>query len=216
MRAGRPSKCTFSPAAVIQRRRCVVVAGRAPGSPCRWRRCRPGRRRAPPSGTGPCPRRRAGGCRRARSRGTRRRARSRRAAPRRGSSCRSRRPRRRHPGISTIACTCLAIEARARVGEAFRVGCRELMPFVDGDALRQVGERVVGAGLVGDDVDRDAAGQQLGEDRCRVADEADRERAALGLGGEHAGDGVVDVVGHLVEVARGRRDAAGGSRRRRR
>ena len=51
-----------------------------------------------------------------------------------------------------------------------------VVPLVDRDALGQVAERVVRAGLVGDDVDRDAAGEQLGEHRRRVADEADGER----------------------------------------
>ena len=56
-------------------------------------------------------------------------------------------------------------------------------------------------GLVGDDVDVDAAPQQLGQHVRAVAFEPDRERPALGLGGQHALDGVVEVVGPLVEVA---------------
>ena len=60
----------------------------------------------------------------------------------------------------------------------------------------------MGAGLVGDDVDRDAAAQQLGEDLGAVADDADRPGAPLGLGRAAAFSiGVVEVVGDLVEVA---------------
>ena len=75
------------------------------------------------------------------------------------------------------------------------------MPLGHAHALGQVAQRVVRARLVGDDVDRDAAGEELGEHRRGVADEADAERRARLLRGEHAGDRVVEVVGHLVEVA---------------
>ena len=91
-------------------------------------RCRRGRRRAPPSGTGPCPRRTAGGCRRARSRDrrTRRRRRGRRRA--RAGRCRSRRPRRRPPAAARIAATCatraLADAAQVVVGVRARAGRR--------------------------------------------------------------------------------------------
>ena len=53
-------------------------------------RCRPGRRRAPPSGTAPCPRRTAAGRTPARSPGSRTRGRSRPSRPARGGCCRSR------------------------------------------------------------------------------------------------------------------------------
>ena len=56
-------------------------------------------------------------------------------------------------------------------------------------------------GLVGDDVDLDAAAQQLREDDGGVAEDTHRERAALLLGGGHARDGVVQVVGDLIQVA---------------
>ena len=56
-------------------------------------------------------------------------------------------------------------------------------------------------GLVGDDVDLHAAPQQLRQHGRAVADQPDRQRAPLGLGALTAGDRVVEVVGHLVEVA---------------
>ena len=90
------------------------AAGRRRGTPRarrgRWRRCRPGRPTARPSGTGPCPRRTAAARTRARSRGRRTRARSRRAAPPRAGCCRSRRPRRRASRKPTIAAQCAAID----------------------------------------------------------------------------------------------------------
>ena len=56
-------------------------------------------------------------------------------------------------------------------------------------------------GLVGDDVDLDAAAQQLGEHLGRVADHADGQRPPLLLGREALRDGVVEVRGDHVEVA---------------
>ena len=50
-----------------------------------------------------------------------------------------------------------------------------LGPVLEGDAGRQVGERVVGARLVGHDVDRRAAAQQLREHVGAVAEQADRQ-----------------------------------------
>ena len=58
-----------------------------------------------PSGTGPCPRRTAAGCRRGRSRGRRTRPRRRARRPRRAARCRSRTPRRRGACSSRIAPT---------------------------------------------------------------------------------------------------------------
>ena len=75
-------------------------------------RCPPDRPRARPSGTGPCPRRTAGGCTRARSPGMSN-ARSQPASlrARRGCCCRSRRPRRRVFCIASIASTSSAMLA---------------------------------------------------------------------------------------------------------
>ncbi len=55
MRAGRPWKATCSWAMRIQRAQRARRPGRARGRPRRCARCRPGRRTAPPSGTGPLP-----------------------------------------------------------------------------------------------------------------------------------------------------------------
>ena len=63
-------------------------------------------------------------------------------------------------------------------------------------------QRVVGAGLVGDDVGVEAAAQQLRDNLGGVRAEADAERAPLRLGRLAARDRVVEVVGPLVEVAR--------------
>ena len=56
-------------------------------------------------------------------------------------------------------------------------------------------------GLVGDDVDRRLHLEQLRHQLGRVAEHADRERAALVAGRDGARDGVLERVGLLVEVA---------------
>ena len=65
----------------------------------------------------------------------------------------------------------------------------------------KVGERVVGRGLVGDDVDRYIAAQQLGDDLGGVTDETDRQGALRVSGCGGASDRVVEVGGAGVEVA---------------
>src|SRR5699024_7441053 len=84
------------------------------------------------------------------------------------------------------------------------------LPVPDRDVGGQVAQRVVGGGLVGDHVDVQVTGlvplEQGGEDVRRVADDADRQPALLGLGGVGPADGVLEVVGDLVAVALG--DAA--------
>ena len=87
------------------------------------------------------------------------------------------------------------------VGELLGLLLRVLGPLVDADALGQVAQRVVGAGLVGDDVDRHPAAQQLGEHLGGVADDPHRPGPALVLGAQGDLDGGVEAVGHLVEVA---------------
>ena len=87
------------------------------------------------------------------------------------------------------------------IGELLGLLLGELGPLLQRHTLGQVGQRVVGAGLVGDDVDRHAAAQQLGEDLGSVADDPDRPGPTLGLGAQHLLDGVVEVVGDLIEVA---------------
>ncbi len=62
-------------------------------------------------------------------------------------------------------------------------------------------ERIVRRGLVGDDVDLDAAAQQFGEHVGGVALDPDRETPSFGPGGKHPCHGVVEVIGDLVEIA---------------
>ena len=60
------------------------------------------------------------------------------------------------------------------------------MPVSQFDPYGQVRQRVVRGGLVGDDVDGDAAAQQLGQHDGAVADEADRQRPRAALRRETA------------------------------
>ena len=85
IRAGSPWNLTFSRARRIQRR-CSPGRQTARGSPRRSGGCPPDRPTARPSGMGPCPRRTAGGCRRARTpdRSTRPRRRTRSRQPAQG------------------------------------------------------------------------------------------------------------------------------------
>src|SRR6478672_5415272 len=87
------------------------------------------------------------------------------------------------------------------VGELLRLLVRVLVPVAELDALGQVGQRVVRRGLVGDDVDRHPAAQQLGEHLRGVAHDADGPGATLVLGGDGLVDRLVERVGDLVEVA---------------
>ncbi len=88
------------------------------------------------------------------------------------------------------------------VGELLGLGGGVVVPVLEGDAGRQVRERIVRRGLVGDDVDLDATPQQFGQDVGAVAHDADRERLPPGLRVERTRDGIVEVGGDLVEVAR--------------
>ena len=176
--------------------------------PGRWRRCRPDRRTARPSGTGPCPRRTAAGCRPAGTRDSRTPARTRRAGPRRAGCCRSRTPRLPRSRKPTIARQCSAMLSRAR-----RISsCGSVRGHLGRRLGREVGghvaERIVGAGLVGDDVGREVDVEQLRHDarrRCRPARPTARRRSSRGR--DAAGDRVVDAS------RRSRRGS--GSRRRR-
>ena len=87
------------------------------------------------------------------------------------------------------------------IGELLGLLRGVVRPVSEVDVLGEVAQRVVRTRLVGDDVDLDAASQQLGEDDSRIAEHADREGAPLLLGGHHARDGIVKVVGDLIEVA---------------
>ncbi|GAA3678162.1 hypothetical protein GCM10022203_09960 [Micrococcus yunnanensis] len=91
------------------------------------------------------------------------------------------------------------------LGEGVRVGLGLGVPVLLVDLDRQVGQRVVRGGLVGDDVDLDGAGllalEQLGEHLGGVAHEAHGDGLAVALGLHDALDGLVDVRLHLVQVA---------------
>jgi hypothetical protein len=75
----------------------------------------------------------------------------------------------------TIASQWAAIAARDR--RVNSVGSlRHVLGRLGGEVVRQVAQRVVGAGLVGDDVGVDAVGQQTGQDVGGVAHQPDRQR----------------------------------------
>ena len=92
-------------------------------------------------------------------------------------------------------------------GDASAVG--ELLGLLGGivraiseiDVLGQVAQRIVRTGLVGDDVDLDAAAQQLGEDHRGIAEYADRQGTAFLLRRGDARNRIVEVMRDLVEVA---------------
>ena len=86
-------------------------------------------------------------------------------------------------------------------GEPLRVLGAQRGHVLEGDAARQVGERVVGRGLVGDDVDGGAAGQEAREDVGGVAEQADGQGLALVAGFCGASERVVYVARLLVQVA---------------
>ena len=74
--------------------------------------------------------------------------------------------------------------------------------MLDREAPRDVAvERIVGARLVGREVDIHTAAHDLGDDLGGVAEQPDRERAALAAGGVEPAERVVEVGGALVEVA---------------
>ena len=84
---------------------------------------------------------------------------------------------------------------------AVRIGAGHLGRRFGREVHRDVGQRVVGAGLVGDDVGGEVEVEEPGDVLGGVADEPDGAGDAAVAGGEAAGDGVLDVGGHLVEVA---------------
>ncbi len=63
-------------------------------------------------------------------------------------------------------------------------------------------ELVVGRGLVGQDIRRDAAPHELGQDIGGVAQQGDREGLPFLHGRVGQAQGLVEVVGHRVDVAR--------------
>ena len=200
-------------------RGCAPGRRTARGSPGRWRGCRRDRPTARPSGTAPCPRRTAAGCRRARSRGRRRRRR-RRARPRaRAARCRSRTPPRRAGRASRIASTCASTDSPDALQVVVGIRAPQHVGLLDGEPRRDVAvERVVRARLVRHDVDRRVAAHQLREDLRGVAEQADRQRAPLAPGRRRAASSASSSVSRRARPGSrvcdaGARCAAGRPRR---
>ena len=166
-------------------------------------RCPPGRPTAPPSGTGPGPRRTAAGCRPARSPGSRTRRRRRPPGPPRAGCCRSRRRRRPARWKASIARTWSAIERVERADVLVGLASRSAAASASGDLGRHVAaERVVRGGLVGDEVEPLAGGRPGRLDLGGVADEGDREVARPSAAAARAQrERLCRVVGQLVDVA---------------
>ena len=87
------------------------------------------------------------------------------------------------------------------LGELLGLLVGVLACLIDLEALGHVVERIMGGCLIGDDVDGNAAAQQLRQHGRGIADHADRESLAVMLRLEDAIDGIVEIVGDLVEVA---------------
>ena len=85
--------------------------------------------------------------------------------------------------------------------ELLRVGTRHLGGRFRRQIHRDVAERIVGAGLVGDDVGREVHVEQLLHHLGGVAHKAHRQRTSLVAGSYATRDGIVQRVGDLVEVA---------------
>ena len=77
----------------------------------------------------------------------------------------------------------------------------QLVGLGSSHAARDVAADRVGGRLVGDDVGRDAALEQRVHDVGDVRDEADRDRLAALLGAEHEGEGALEVVAAMLQVA---------------
>ena len=93
----------------------------------------------------------------------------------------------------------LADPAQVVVG----IGGAQGVGLLDGQPGGDVAvERVVGARLVGDDVDRRAAAHELGQHLGGVAQQPDRQRLAAPARGVQAAQRVVEIGCALVEVAR--------------
>ncbi len=82
------------------------------------------------------------------------------------------------------------------------VGAAQHLGLLDGQPRRDVAvERIVRAGLIGDDVDLHAAAHELGQDLGGVGRQADREATPVGAGAVQPGQRVVEVGRALVQVA---------------
>ena len=100
-----------------------------------------------------------------------------------------------------MAATWAAIESRALLGEAFRVFGAQRGHVLEGDA---VGRYVSGSWAEVWSVTMSIGAlrrEQLGKHVGGVAEQADGQRPPGVAGGDGAADGVVDVVGLLVQVA---------------
>ncbi len=96
-----------------------------------------------------------------------------------------------------------AIDARARRRYSSGSARAQRRGLLDREPGRHVaGQRIVRRRLVGDEVEVLAAPGELRNDLGGVAEQADRERSALGRGSAHTAERVVERVGRLVEVAR--------------
>ena len=174
MRAGRPWKWTFSrgqrdPAGQLSLSGNVSQHGVG-----RWRRCRPARPTAPPSGTARCRRRTAAGCRRDEAREVEGVGDAAACGHARGCCCRSRSHARRRCCRSSMARRARPWTSIERVDVLVRVARAQFGGLLHGDARRDVAvQRIVGAGLVGEQIGDDAAAQPARADLGAVADQAD-------------------------------------------
>ncbi len=89
------------------------------------------------------------------------------------------------------------------IGELLRLGGGIVVPVLQTHPDRQVGQRVVRAGLIGDDIDLDAAAQQFGQHLGGIADHADGDRLVLFLRVQRESDALVEGVGQHVQVTGG-------------
>ena len=85
--------------------------------------------------------------------------------------------------------------------ELLRVVARHLGGRLRRQIHRDVAERIVGAGLVGDDVGGEVHVEQLLHHLGGVAHQAHRQRTSLVAGSHATRDGIAQRVGDLVEVA---------------
>ena len=91
---------------------------------------------------------------------------------------------------------------RRRPGNALGVVGDALFPLFQGPALGQVAvDRVVGAGLVGDDIRTDAAAHQFGHDIGGVAEQADGHCVTRRAGFLDGRQSVVEIIDAAVEIA---------------
>jgi hypothetical protein len=95
-------------------------------------------------------------------------------------------------------------DRRARTSHVLvRIGRAQCRRFVDREPLRDVpGQRIVRGGLVGDEIEVLAARRELRNEVRRVAEQPDRQRAAVACRAPDARQRVVERIGGLVEIPR--------------